>query len=333
MTPRRIIGVEKNYDWGDEDTIRRSLGLSSTRGTKIAELWLGTHPLGSSHLDSPHGPPLRDIAGDMTMLVKLLSCEQPLSLQTHPTSQQAREGFAREEALGLPRDAPQRMYRDNSDKPEMIIALSRFEALCGFAPVETSVRFLTSLGWHRAADELRSAGISEYMRWAFQQSSIPSMTDAPQWLQNLAVVYPDDKALFIAPLLNHVVLNEGEALSLPAGNLHAYLHGFGLEVMNSSDNVIRAGFTSKHVDVNELLRIVDTNPLLDPIVHMNANGEFPSPSPAFSVGNAFMAQHHTDRHRIAFGKFNGNTHYDFLFMEAGSTEQLPDTHCYVCVQN
>ena len=244
MTPRRIMGVEKNYDWGDEITIRHTLGNPSERGTKIAELWWGTHPQGPSHLDTMRGGPLlQDVAGEMRMLVKLLACAQPLSLQTHPTAEQAREGFAREEARGIPRDAPQRMYKDESDKPEMIIALSRFEALCGFAPLDNSVEFLKSIGWKREAKLLASDGIAGYLKWAFKQDKRLSFWRAPKWMKNLRLRHPNDPALRIAPLLNHVVLSEGEALALPAGNLHAYLHGFGLEVMNSSDNVIRAGFT------------------------------------------------------------------------------------------
>jgi mannose-6-phosphate isomerase len=301
VTPRRIIGVEKNYDWGDEITIRHSMGLPSTRGEKIAELWCGTHPQGPAHLDRWDGQLLSDVTGEMTMMVKLLACAQPLSLQTHPTAEQAREGFAREEALGIPRDAPQRMYKDESDKPEMIIALSRFEALCGFAPVESSVALLQSMGWSDAATVLASDGISAYLKWAFQQTTNPVFAKAPPWLQAIAKVYAGDAALWIAPLMNHVILNKGEALTLPAGNLHAYLHGFGLEVMNSSDNVIRAGFTSKHVDVNELLRIVDTNTLDLPTVHIGEDGLYPSPSSAFTVGQIHTVDNHIDKHRIVYG--------------------------------
>jgi len=333
VTPRRIFGVEKNYDWGDETVIRSSLGELPTSGTRVAELWCGTHPQGPSHLDSPNGPLLRDVSGDMNMLVKLLSCQQPLSLQTHPTVSQAREGFAREEALGISRDAPERMYRDQSDKPEMIVALSRFEALCGFASVEKSIDLLSSIGWELAARELNDGGIPSYMEWAFQQTSIPALSNAPDWLSKLARLYPTDNALFIAPLLNYVVLNEGEALSLPAGNLHAYLHGFGLEVMNSSDNVIRAGFTSKHVDVHELLQIVDTSPLPEPIARLNDNDEFTSPSPAFSIGHISTANRHIDNHRIVFGQFSDNPHYELFFVEAGTQIDVSGARGYVCVQN
>jgi len=318
MTPRRIVGVEKNYDWGDEITIRHSMGLPSTRGTKVAEMWFGTHPMGpsvlGSALDEPVGSGqihaiaralgeaelLSSVTGPMTMLVKLLACAQPLSLQTHPTKEQAREGFAREEAFGIPRDAPHRMYRDESDKPEMIVALSRFEALCGFAPVDDSVEFLKSMGWTAEANTLSSEGIDAYLRWSFDQADIPSMSHSPEWLRRIAHLYPTDPALRIAPLLNHVVLEPGQALSLPAGNLHAYLHGFGLEVMNSSDNVIRAGFTNKHLDVNELLRIVDTSTLENPVVEMSTDGTFPSPSTDFSV-STLNIDAHRDCQRIVHG--------------------------------
>lgn len=335
MTPRRIVGVEKNYDWGDEVAIRQSLGLPVVSGTKVAEMWFGTHPQGPSHIDSPKGPLLSEIAGEMSMLVKLLSCQEPLSLQTHPTRKQAQDGFAREEALGIPRDAPHRMYRDDSDKPEMIVALSQFEALCGFAPIENSTQLLNSMGWNEEANVLSSGGTSDYLRWAFQQTEIPVLTQAPEWLQRIASLYPTDSALRIAPLLNHVTLQPGQALSLPAGNLHAYIRGFGLEVMNSSDNVIRAGFTSKHVDVEELLNIADISPLQNPIVHIGGDDVFPSPSPAFTVAKATTSSRFAEHHRIAFGKFSDATlpHQEMCFLQAGVDEPLADPHGYVCIQN
>ena len=341
MTPRRIVGVEKNYDWGDEVTIRHYLGSPSDRGTKIAELWWGTHPQGPSRVGPyPPGYLLSDVTGPMTMLVKLIACAQPLSLQTHPTKEQAREGFAREEALGIPRDAPHRMYRDESDKPEMIVALSRFEALCGFAPIDDSVELLTSMGWTAEANTLSSEGIDSYLGWSFDQTNIPSMSHSPEWLRRIAHLYPADPALRIAPLLNHVVLEPGQALSLPAGNLHAYLHGFGLEVMNSSDNVIRAGFTNKHVDVNELLRIVDTSTLENPVVEMSTDGTFPSPSPLFTVGNLTTLHRYNDCHRIVcgyLGDWDNSKHLprhpEVVLVEAGDSAEFPNGDAWVCIQH
>ena len=283
--PRRIIGVEKNYDWGDSTSIANALGHSAT-GAPVAEYWWGTHPQGASRLDDANGPLLSSIYGEMHVMVKLLACDKPLSLQTHPTLEQAGHGFAREEAAGIDRDALHRLYRDESDKPEMLIALSQFEALCGFSEPDVGLEHLRSIGWHDEADVLEQYGIEEYLIWTFQQVDTPAMGDAPEWLQRIAALYPHDRGLRIVPLLNYVVLQPGEAICLPAGNLHAYLHGFGLEIMKSSDNVVRAGFTSKHVDVSELLSIVDTTPLDNPVIspsHVDNHDEYPSPSPAFSV--------------------------------------------------
>lgn len=340
MTPRRIVGVEKNYDWGDEVTIRHYFGLPSTRGTKIAELWWGTHPQGPSRVGPAPGQPLADVTGEMTMLVKLLACAQPLSLQTHPTKEQAREGFAREEALGIPRDAPHRMYRDDSDKPEMIVAISHFEALCGFAPVDDSVELLRSMGWKTEASILSTEGIAAYMAWALHTRKRLRFRRAPEWLQRIHTLHKGDPALRVAPLLNHVVLTPGQALSLPAGNLHAYLHGFGLEVMNSSDNVIRVGFTTKHVDVDELLKIVDTTPLPNPIVELDVDGTYPSPSPAFTVGDLRTLNHHPDCHRIVCGylaDWDNSAqivrHPEVVLVEAGTRAEFPNGSALVCTQH
>lgn len=291
--PRRIIGVEKNYDWGDSTSIASALG-HHTSTHPIAEYWWGTHPQGPSQLDSVDGQPLSTISGDMSVMVKLLACDKPLSLQTHPTLEQASSGFAREEASGIDRDAPHRLYRDTSDKPEMLIALTSFEALCGFTDTDTALEHLRSIGWHDEADVLEQNGIDGYLLWAFDQSDSPAMADAPTWLQRIAALHPNDCGLRVAPLLNYVTLQPGEAICLPAGNLHAYLHGFGLEIMKSSDNVVRAGFTSKHVDIAELLRIVDTTPLENPIAtpsRVDNHDEYPSPSPAFSVACVHSTGH------------------------------------------
>lgn len=269
--PHILHGIEKNYDWGSENTLRDMTGGAPGR---VAEIWFGTHPQGESRLDGPDGAPLSSVTGEMHMLVKLLSCDQPLSLQTHPDVAQARRGFAREDAAGVPRDAATRMYRDESDKPEILVALTRFEALCGFADLDASVARLHEIGWHEEAEVLDENGIDGYLLWAFDQPQPPAPPLGPEWLVRIAAQHPADRGLRVAPLLHHVVLEPGEAVSLPAGNLHAYLHGTGLEVMTSSDNVVRAGFTTKHVDVPELLRIVDSSVLVDPVVRPDVDGEW-----------------------------------------------------------
>lgn len=284
--PRTIVGIEQDYDWGDTHTLREMRGLPPGR---VAEVWYGTHPRGHARLDRDDGPLLADVTGEMTMLVKLLSCERPLSLQTHPTADRAREGFAREEAAGIDLDAPTRLYRDTSDKPEMLVALGEFEALCGFADPSGTSALLHSMGWREEVSVLAERGTLGYLRWCFARATAPDLSRAPEWLTRIAVLHPHDPGLRVAPLLNHVVLHAGEALCLPAGNLHAYLRGTGLEVMSSSDNVVRAGFTTKHVDVDELLAIVDPSPLATPVTEPVVDGawkRYTSPTGGFSVARA-----------------------------------------------
>ena len=297
--PRNIVGIEQTYDWGDHVTLREMRAMPPGR---VAEVWYGTHPRGAARLDDAAGTPLSSVTGEMTMLVKLLSCAEPLSLQTHPTIDQAREGFAREEAAGIDVDAPTRLYRDASDKPEMLVALGDFEALCGFADAAGTLTRLHAMGWNEEAAVLAERGTLGYLRWSFTHDTPPDLAHVPEWLARIAALHPHDPGLRVAPLLNHVLLHAGEALCLPAGNLHAYLRGTGLEVMSSSDNVVRAGFTTKHIDVEELLRIVDVAPLGSPVVQPRQDGpwwRYPSPSGSFDVSRVAHATIPADGcHRI-----------------------------------
>lgn len=276
----RITGTVQPYAWGDTSYIPNLLGRRPD-GSPHAEWWLGTHPVAPSVI-AETGAPLSSVTGDMSMLVKVLACAQPLSLQTHPTPDQARKGFAKENAAGVAVDDPRRNYRDENAKPEMLIALTEFHALCGFDDVDSTVRQLQAYKWNEEAEMLDLYGIDGYMLWAFDQRSPVDVSACPEWLQKIAALYPGDRALRVAPLLNHVELSPGQAISLPAGNLHAYLSGVGLEVMESSDNVIRAGFTVKPVDVAELQHVVDTSVLEDP--KMATDGvTYVGPDGAFSV--------------------------------------------------
>ena len=334
---RTVVGALQHYDWGDTTALPRLLQVASD-GTPWAEMWFGTHPIAPSHFDN--GELLSEVTGEMTMLVKLLSCARPLSLQTHPTAQQAQDGFERDEARGTDRSSFTRIYRDASDKPEMLIALTPFEALCGFAPIDSSIALLHAIGWSNEAQVLDEHGIDGYLLWAFEQTTSPLLDHAPEWLLNIAQMYPHDAALRVAPLLNHIVLQPGQAISLPAGNLHAYVHGTGLEIMKSSDNVVRAGFTSKHVDVPELLRIVDTNELLNPIASTTTSGsvtQYASPSDAFAVEAIESATDTelaaTEQHRLIFGPFNSVPSMKLL--AAGESATLPGGTgtFWVCTQN
>jgi mannose-6-phosphate isomerase len=235
------------------------------------------------------GAATRERFGDtLPFLAKVLAADEPLSLQAHPSATQAMEGFAREDQQGIPVSAPIRNYRDRSHKPELIVALGTFEALAGFRPVARSVEllraltvadldpFVNLLAGQADADGLRALfttwitapqaaldilvpavldGAINYLRSGATEFAIEAKTTL-----QLGELYPGDAGVLASMLLNRITLKPGEGIYLPAGNLHAYLHGVGFEVMANSDNVLRGGLTPKHVDVPELLRVLDFTP-------------------------------------------------------------------------
>lgn len=233
------------------------------------------HELGRATLDA-FGPRL-------PFLLKLLAAAAPLSLQVHPDAGQAAAGHADEEARGVPLDAAHRNYKDDQHKPEMICALTPFEGLCGFRPPAETAGLLAALdiddlkpyvdilGAQPAesalrevftavltADRERQAETVLLVRTACEREAAAGGPHAAAYAAyaRLAHEYPGDPGVLAAMLLNHVRLQPGEALFLAAGVPHAYLDGLGVEIMASSDNVLRSGLTPKHVDVPELLRIV-----------------------------------------------------------------------------
>ena len=268
----RIRPALKNYDWGDTAFIPRLLGIEPT-STPVAEAWFGTHPNGESLLDD--GRPLSSLIGSLPFMVKFISAARPLSLQVHPSLGQAREGYARENAAGLPADDPRRNYRDDSDKPELLVALTPFSALCGFHDPTATVGWFRALGWSALADALDQLGIEGFVREALTGSSLTAPPTLPPWAATLRGFHPDDPAILVALLMHWVELAPGECLALEAGVLHAYLSGAAVEVMNESDNVVRAGFTTKHRDRDELLRITSFEPSTNPI-RRPENGVYPT---------------------------------------------------------
>ncbi len=295
------------YAWGSRTAIPELLGGPVPAPHPQAELWLGAHPADpsvlmhadgaqTSLLEALRADPYRHLGprcaqrwgGQLPFLLKVLAAEEPLSLQAHPSAEQAAEGFAREEIRGVPRDAPERNYVDPSHKPELICALTELQALAGFRDPERTVELLKALDVpelapYRAmlaaepnADGLRTL----FTTWITMpepamKAVLPPTLDACvallrrngvcggnfrrecRVILELAETYPGDVGVLAALLLNHVVLASGEAMYLPAGNLHTYLRGTGVEISANSDNVLRGGLTSKHIDVPELLRVLD----------------------------------------------------------------------------
>ena len=294
------------YPWGSRTVIPELLGQPAPADRPHAELWVGAHPDEPSML--PDGRPLNEaIASDpeallgpavverfgarLPFLLKVLAADTPLSLQAHPTMEQARAGFAAEEAAGVPHDDPTRTFKDPCHKPELLLALTTFEALCGFRPVEESLHCLAKLqvpdlkptiaalargGLQAAIPQLialsgkrRTALVSAVAEAAarFVAAHDPEFINTYRWAATLAEIYPGDAGVVISLMCNHLKLAPGEAVFLPAGNLHAYLSGAGVEVMASSDNVLRGGLTAKHVDLSALIEVLDFSDGKVPVLH------------------------------------------------------------------
>lgn len=297
----KIVNTPRDYSWGSTTAIAGVLGTEPT-GRPEAELWLGDHPAnparvkdtGEALTEWSTAHPDRFGGRPLTFLLKILAAESPLSIQAHPTPEQALAGFERENAAGIPIDSPVRNYRDANHKPEIIIALTDFSALCGFRPAPDRTRILDALD---DAGEPHSAtlrehvdrGLEDAMRWILSgddnvreladalSRETPAtgdfvVDDARRVARSLAETFPGDPGIVVSILLNHVVLRPGEALFLPAGNIHAYLHGLGVEVMATSDNVLRGGLTPKHIDVPELLSVLDFTELAEPRIDPDVNG-------------------------------------------------------------
>ena len=285
----RLSGEVKNYDWGSRNLIQDHFHLGEPEKA-VAEVWFGTHPGGES-IASDSSKPLSELIGSkLSFLAKFLAAGSPLSIQVHPTKAQAKAGFAREQALGLEISDPIRNYRDQNHKPEILVAVSAFSALCGFRPLSELQEIFLAFSESEErfgflAAELASGAtvqeiftelledtelVARFSKSVGESDSIGEDQPLAQAARDLALSllekHPGDTGVMVSLMLNHLVLEPGEAIFLPAGNLHAYLSGLGVEVMAASDNVIRGGLTSKHIDRAELLNITDFQELLEPLV-------------------------------------------------------------------
>lgn len=289
---RRIANEPRDYAWGSTTLIPDYFGVPET-GKPMAEIWFGTHSgsptrvLSATNSDAGTLLDLRSGA-PLDFLLKLLAAGQPLSLQAHPNSEQAREGFERENALGIPLDAVHRNYRDDRHKPEMLVALTPFQALGGFRPLPQVEELF---GWLAKSDDpvlataftdwlgvLTGEGLrSLFVKLLELGSSVAPITRAlaehaeellaehpsHDFEQHLRLVvelqehYPGDPGVVASLLMNFLELEPGQAIQIAAGQIHAYISGLGVEIMAASDNVLRGGLTPKHIDTAELGRVLD----------------------------------------------------------------------------
>jgi len=330
-----LHGAIQRYAWGSPTAIPELLGVAAT-GEPQAELWLGAHPLAPSlvHRDGHERPldeviaadPIGELGADVAarfdgklpFLLKVLAAASPLSLQAHPDEARARAGYQHEQAAGMAIGAPDRVYKDPHHKPELICALTPFDALCGFRPVAATLELLDEVappglrpfagvlarkpgpdGLRAVVGHLLTMAPGDQRLLATDVAASCATHDGP-WsaetgaVGRLAECYPGDIGVVVALLLNVVRLQPGEAMYLGAGNVHAYLDGVGVEVMANSDNVLRGGLTPKHIDVPELMDVIDFTPLPDPVVpalESLLGCTYPTPAAEFQLTRLDLEQH------------------------------------------
>ena len=292
MGVAKLRGQVADYDWGGVGALSELLDWGESSSLE-AEWWLGTHPLRPSTIES--GELLSKWLGreegreDLPYLFKVLSPRTPLSLQVHPNLEQARAGFDREQEAGLALHEPRRMYKDVSAKPELVVALARpFEALAGLRPAEQTIAALDSMvsgdypkplaSWR---EKLSSKPLTDVVSWLLTDRehttqilfALEPHASKDDTLSRLFHHYPGDPGIAVGFMLNRLSLSPGQAAFLDAGQLHAYLEGFAIELMAPSDNVLRGGLTTKHVDVPALLTVASGEPIAPPIVQPTISAE------------------------------------------------------------
>ena len=222
---------------------------------------------------------------NLPFLFKVLAADQPLSIQAHPDQAQAKKGYLFENKKNIPLTALERNYKDDRHKPECICALTPFWGVCGFRPVAEMQPLLNAiwpekrlgdLDLFKSKQEDEARQVKDFFQFLMTmpaeeltallgQIGCNSETLCREsliykWIVQLQRQYPADAGILSPVLLNLVCLQPGEALFLQSGQLHAYFGGLGVEIMANSDNVLRGGLTSKHVDISELLNVLDFTP-------------------------------------------------------------------------
>ncbi|MGO2059879.1 MAG: mannose-6-phosphate isomerase, class I [Microbacterium gubbeenense] len=273
----RLSNAPRPFDWGSEHLIADLEGRPAS-GPE-AEVWFGDHPADPADVEDGSGRTLdawiRDETGGARLpyLLKILAARQSLSIQAHPTKRQAEEGWAAEREL--PEAAPHN-YADDNHKPEMIVSLcDEFVALCGLRDIERTRELLAELGdaasplLERIRDDASLADAIAWLLSGDAQETVDAISlaladarsdafaaDFDNARRN-AADFPGDPGVVVGLLMNLMTLGYGEALFLRAGQLHAYQSGIGVEIMAASDNVMRGGLTPKHIDVAELMRVLE----------------------------------------------------------------------------
>jgi mannose-6-phosphate isomerase len=267
----KMTNPVRRYAWGSSTAIPALRG-EAPDGDPQAELWMGAHPGDPStiQIDGQDVPLNEHLDTPLPFLFKVLAADKVLSVQAHPTKAQAEAGFARENTLGIPLDAPNRSYRDDNHKPEIICALTGMQAMCGFREPDDIAANLTACCPTSLAPEIAEFADSGDIRQLFhallllpqdRRQAVVTETlesadsaDHPQLIRDIAEQYPGDIGITAPLLLNVIDLAPGEALATQAGVMHAYVKGVGIELMANCDNVLRGGLTQKYIDIDELMK-------------------------------------------------------------------------------
>lgn len=282
----------QGYDWGSHDSLTTLFGIANPEGKPQAELWMGAHPNGCSDvvvagqtqklsilIERAPAAVLGEATlarfGSLPFLFKVLCAEKALSIQVHPSKAQAEAGFAKEEAAGIDAKAANRNYKDPNHKPELVFALTPYQAMNGFRAIPAILALFERVNLAAVADltaalasSQNEAGLQHFfhqllvLEGARKDEALAGLLtyaaahqdeETFALITSLAAQYPGDVGLFSPLLLNVVTLEPGQAMFLDACTPHAYVRGTGLEIMANSDNVLRAGLTPKYIDVAELL--------------------------------------------------------------------------------
>jgi len=311
----KLLSQIKHYEWGSPSLLPQFLNLENKEGLPYAEMWMGTHSGAPSSVKCGEKlVNLAEISGELPFLFKLLAVEKPLSIQAHPDKEHAETGFQRENREEIAMTSHRRNYRDANHKPEIFCALSDFTLMAGFrkieeihASIETFLHMAPALNdvFSSMLRALESGSLSDFFNVLFGLSKIErrylcalvseeeieaGAVSQAQWelIKELAVLYPEDPAILSPIYLNLITLHNGQAVFIPAGVLHCYINGFGIELMANSDNVLRGGLTRKYTDIHELMNILDFNPYMPPIRTPDSSSWFSYETPCGEFLLTFM---------------------------------------------
>lgn len=323
----KLEGKVQHYAWGGRGFLPELLGVSNNENRPFAEYWMGIHPSAPSSIitegerndlaelirnsrDQFLGSEVLKHFTELPYLLKILDVREMLSIQVHPTKEEAKKGFEKENLQGIPLDASNRNYRDANHKPEMMVALGDFWLLHGFQPEQQLRATLSKVPEFNALLNIfKEKGYRALYKFVMEMSQkevdrmlsplaariLPAyeVNEIPKsspdfWAARAMNTYPDrfDRGIFSIYFFNLVNLKKGEAIFQGAGLPHAYLEGQNVELMSNSDNVLRGGLTPKHVDVTELMKHTSFDPIhpqkMEPIMS-GFEKRFICPVPDFSL--------------------------------------------------